>query len=427
LKVVSSIQSQPQTGLKLFNTMTRKKEFFKPLKDNSVKIFTCGPSIHQPVHLGNFKIFLFEDILIRYLEYLGYKVEHVMNLTDIEDEVVFESKKKGIDIKTIIDSVAKTFTKESALLKLKPSTYNPWASDNKDQAVKLIKILLKKGIAYRHKGDVYFDPSKFPNFGKLYGLDMNLWPKKKKRFKKDNYSGLRWNLGDFILWHSCRDGERIFWDEDLGYGRPSWNIQDPAMATKYLGFEIDICCGCSDNLFRHHDYHLAIAEGVSGKTFATYWLHAKDLYVYGKKISKSTGNIVHLGDLLKDGYEPEHVRFYLIYSHYQEKINFTKKDFENTVKKLNELRELVKELMEPDSCGGKSDMNANSLIEELVPKFEECMNNDLDVKYAIDEIFETVSKLISFKRENRLTTIDSNRALTELRKIDEVFQIIFNK
>lgn len=425
--MVNSVQNQPQIGLRLYNTMTRKKELFRPLKDNSVKIFTCGPSIHQPVHIGNFRIFLFEDILIRYLEYIGYKVEHAMNLTDIEDDVVFEANKKGIDIKALINSAADNFTKESALLKLKPSTYNPWASNNVDQAIKLIKILLKKGTAYRYKGDVYFDPSKFPGFGKLYGLDMNLWPKKKKRFKKDNYPGLRWNLGDFILWHGCRDGERVFWDEELGYGRPSWNIQDPAMATKYLGFEIDICCGCFDNLFCHHDYHLAIAESVSGKTFATYWLHAKDLYVYGKKISKSTGNIVHLGDLLKDGYEPEHVRFYLIYSNYHEKMNFTKKDFENTIKKLNELRELVKELMEQDSYGKKSDENANSLIEELVPKFEECMNNDLDVKYAIDEIFETVSELINLKREGRLTKTDCNRVLTELRKIDEVFQIIFNE
>ena len=422
----------PKSGisqLQLYNTMTRKKEPFKSLEDNSVKIFTCGPSIYQRAHIGNYRTLLFEDILIRYLDYLGYKVTRVLNFTDVEDKAVTEAKKQEMDIKELTDEVADNFGKESKQLRLKPPTYNPRSSNSVDQAVKLIRELLKKGMAYWYRGDVFYDPLKFPGFGRLYGLDMSLWPKKKKRFKQDTYPGTRWNLGDFILWHGCSEGESVCWDQVLGSGRPSWNVQDPAMATKYLGYKIDIACGGIDNLYRHHDYNIAVVEGVSGEIFAPFWLHGAHLFVYGKKMSKSIGNIIYPDDLLKDGYTPEHVRFFLIYDHYREKLNFTRKQFSDIVKKLDDLRELVTELNDQKSFDAKSKSNSTSkkLIDELVPNFEECMNNDLDIKCAIDDLIEAHIKLVELKADGKLGKNDSKRIAQDLKKIDSVLQVIFPK
>jgi len=411
----------------LYNTMTRMKEPFKAREDKKVKIFTCGPSIYQRAHIGNYRTFLFEDILVRYLEHLGYKVERVLNFTDVEDKAVEEAQKQERDIKELTEDVATKFNEDITLLRIKQPTHNPRSSTTVDQAVKLIRELLKKEIAYWYEGNIYFDPLKFNGFGKLYGLDMSLWPKKKKRFKKDTYPGMRWNLGDFILWHGCQEGEKVCWDEELGSGRPSWNVQDPAMVTKYLGYKIDICCGGIDNLYRHHDYNLAIVEGVSGETFANYWLHGAHLFVYGKKMSKSTGNILYLEDLLKDGYKAEHVRFYLIYSHYRERLNFTKNQFKKAVKMLDEFKKLVMELIDRTSCNSDAEIDpkAIELIVELIPSFNECMNNDLDVRCAFDDMLETTAKLVKYKQDGKLRNTDCKILERDLREIDSVLQVIF--
>lgn len=407
--------------------MVRKKEPFKPRNDKEVKVFTCGPSIYQRAHIGNYRTFLFEDILIRYLEHLNYKVERVLNFTDVEDKAVEEAKKKGEDIKELTNKVANRFFKETKQLKIKKPTYNPRSSTTVDQALKLIKELLKKGIAYKDKGDIYYDPLKFKGFGRLYGLDMSLWPTKKKRFKKDTYAGMRWNLGDFILWHGCSEGEKVCWDDELGSGRPSWNVQDPAMVTKHLGYKIDICCGGIDNLYRHHDYNLAVVEGVSGEIFANYWLHGGHLFAYGQKMSKSTGNIIYLEDLTKNGYTPTHVRFYLTYGHYREKLNYTCKQFQNVANKLDKFRELVYELSDlkryKEITG--TEPKAKKLIDGLIQGFEECMNNDLDVQCAIDDLMEVVVKLVQYKRDKKLSIKDCRKIKESLITIDNVLQVIF--
>ena len=178
----------------------------------------------------------------------------------------------------------------------------PRSSTSVEQAVYLIRKLLEKGCAYRHKGDIFFDPLKFEGFGKLFRLDMSKWPKTRKRFKQDTYPGRRWNLGDFILWHGCRKGDKVCWDTEIGRGRPSWNIQDPAMISETMGYSLDIFCGGIDNLYRHHDYNIAVMESVSGKELSRYWLHGQHVLVGGKKMSKSLHNIVYPEDLLAQGF-----------------------------------------------------------------------------------------------------------------------------
>jgi cysteinyl-tRNA synthetase len=348
----------------------------------------------------------------------------VLNFTDIEDKAVEEAEKEGMEVHELTEKVANTFYKETELLNILPPTFNPRSSTSVDQAVFLIKGLLKNDIAYWHENDVFYDPLKFKGFGRLYGLDMTKWPKKKRHFKKDTYSGMRWNLGDFILWHGCEEGEKVCWDKELGSGRPSWNVQDPAMATKYLGFQIDIHCGGIDNLYRHHDYNLAVAEGVSGKKFSNFWLHGAHLLLDGKKMSKSKGNIVYLEDLVSKGYTPEHVRFYLIYGHYRGKMNLTEKRFRESAERLDSLRNMIKELKKTKGVK-RSSQEVKTILENIKSDFEITMNNDLDVKAAFDSIYESVRKLLELKNQRKLSDSASKRVIDELRLIDEVLQVIF--
>jgi cysteinyl-tRNA synthetase len=411
--------------LKLHNTMTRKKEIFKPRQKGKVKIFTCGPSIYQRPHLGNWRTFAYEDILVRYLEYLGYDVKRVLNFTDIEDKAVEEAEKEGVDVKVLTENVANTFYEERKLLRIKPPTYNPRSSTSVNQAVFLIKALLKKKIAYWHEGDIFYDPLKFRGFGRLFGLDMSRWPKKKVHFKKDTYSGMRWNRGDFILWHACEEGEKVCFDEELGSGRPSWNVQDPAMATKYLGYKIDIHCGGIDNLYRHHDYNLAVVEGVSGEIFSNFWLHGEHLLLNGKKMSKSKDNVVYTEDLLDKGYSPEHIRFYLLYGHYRRKMNLTDKNFGEAATRLDSISEMIKELKKPKLVA-KSRKETKDIIIQLTQNFEDRMNDDLDVKGTFDGLYDAISQLLDYKKQGKLSDKDCKGIIRKIKKIDNVLNVILN-
>lgn len=412
-------------NLVLYNTLSRKKERFKASDPEVVKIFTCGPSIYQRPHIGNYRTFVYEDILIRYLEYLDYKVKRVLVFTDIEDKAVAAAREKGTSLSELTDGIAEKYYEESKILKLKPPSYNPRSSTTVDQAVKIIKVLLKKGIAYRQGNDIFYDPLKFKGFGKLYGLDMKKWPKKKRRFKKDTYHGMRWNLGDFIIWRGCEAGEDACFDKELGMGRPSWNIQDPAMALKYLGERIDIWCGGIDNLFRHHDYNLAVAEGVTGKKYANYWLHGGHLLVDGKKMSKSLGNIMYTEHLMKKGLKPYHIRLFLMYGPYREKNNYTEEKIMALAGKLDLSRKLIRTVLSPNSVGKGPDTKVIKYIEDLERNFKKYMNNDLDVRSSFDSIFEIMVELGELKKTKQIDKKSITRLKILLRRIDGVLQVLF--
>lgn len=394
--------------------------------DRKVKMFTCGPSVYQRPHIGNYRTFLYEDILHRYLEYLGYDVERALNFTDIEDKAIAEAAREGTSLKELTSRVADKFLEDARLLRMEPATYNPRSSKSIDQVVHLIKALVEKGYAYWHGRDVFYDALKFRDFGRLYGLDMSQWPKRTRRFRKDTYPGVRWNLGDFILWHGHKKEDKVYWETEIGRGRPAWNIQDAAMATKRLGFKIDIYCGGVDNLYRHHDYTIAVVEAVSGEEFAHYWLHGQHLLVEGKKMSKSKGNVIYLDDLLKEGYSPQHIRFYLIYGHYREKMNFTEKRLQKSGKKLDDFREMVKTLTDIEPGVTESNEKAESLINSLNHVFEERMNDDLDVQGAFDDLFEIVSRLVLLRKEDGVSQADCRRIVYRLRRIDTVLQVVFS-
>ena len=414
--------------LHLYNTMSRRKEVFEPLDDKQVKMFTCGPSIYRRPHVGNYRSFLWEDVLQRYLEYQSYEVRRVINFTDVEDKAIAEAEKEGEDVAELTGRVADHFFNDTGLLRIKLPPEIPRSSTSVDQAVELIKILLGKKIAYWHDKDVFFDPLKFEGFGRLYRLDMSRWPKEKKRFRRDTYPGRRWNLGDFILWHGRRDDEGLFWETDIGQGRPSWNIQDPAMVTKHLGYRIDIACGGIDNIYRHHDYNLAVIEAASGEEFSRYWVHGEHLLADGKKMSKSKGNIIYPEDLLQNGLTPLHVRFYLLYGHHRKRMNLTMGSYCKTAEKLDAFRKTVQGLLDPESAAAprkNPEKTASELIDGLLEDFKAYMDDDLRIQGAFDAITDGVLRLASLKRDGRLTAADCRKIQENLGRIDQVLLVIF--
>jgi cysteinyl-tRNA synthetase len=274
----------------VYNTLSKRKEVFVPRDQKRVKLFTCGPSVYRTQHLGNYRTFCFEDVLQRYLEYRGYTVERCINFTDVEDKAIDEAKDEGVSLADLTRPVIDAFLKECDALGIKLPDSIPRATNSVNEAVTLIKQLLDRGIAYWHDGNVYYDPLKHGDFGRVFGLDMSKWPKKRYRFSKDTYNGMRWNYGDFILWHGAQDGDSVYWETEIGRGRPAWNVQDAAMIIKTLGYQIDIHTGGIDNVYRHHDYNRAVLEGASGDEFCRYWMHGEHLIVNGAKMSKSKGN-----------------------------------------------------------------------------------------------------------------------------------------
>jgi cysteinyl-tRNA synthetase len=403
--------------LRIFNTYGKKMETFRPVRKDLVTIFTCGPSVYQRSHIGNFRTFLFEDILVRYLEYTGHKVRRGMNFTDIEDKAIEEASKKSMTVRSLTGENIRRFVREMALLRIKTPDYLPRASESVKEAADIIEKLLDLGIAYRYQGDIYFDPLKVRGFGKLYGLDMNQWPKEKRRFHKDTYPGMRWNLGDFILWHGHKKGDKDYWDTKIGRGRPSWNIQDPAMVSKHFNETLSAYCGGIDNLFRHHDYNLAVLEAVRSFPMARFWLHCQHLYVKGQKMSKSKGNIHYTDTIMNKGYGADELRFFLIYGHYREILDYSDEAMAAAAERLTGFKRNVARIK---ARAGKVAADGKT-AERIMNIFVREMDDDLNVKKA----FEGVNEMLLSGDVKKLNPAAASGIINALKEIDKVLKVIF--
>jgi cysteinyl-tRNA synthetase len=321
--------------------------------------------------------------------------------------------------------VAEVFFREACLLRMRPPAWNPRSSTTVEYAVEIIEELLKRGIAYRHGPDIFFDPLKVPGFGRLYRLDMTRWPKKKRRFRRDTYPGVQWNYGDFILWHGARKKDIVSWETRIGRGRPSWNVQDPAMVIPFLGTSIDIHAGGIDNLYRHHDYNLAIIEALTGREYARYWMHGEHLLIDGRKMSKSRGNIVHLSLLTSRGCTPEEVRFFLIYGHYRDRMNMTRENLDTATGVLRGLRSLVGRLAEGGTKGAPGPILPSLPVHPLEAGFRERMDDDLDVRGAVDRVADSLRALADLHAPGEFPPEEAGVTLAALHRIDGVLQVIF--
>jgi cysteinyl-tRNA synthetase len=419
--------------LTFHNTFTKRREAFVPRASGVVKLFTCGPSVYRRQHLGNYRTFLFEDILQRYLEYRGYTVHRAINFTDVEDKAVEEAREKGVTLQELTQPVIDEFLDSCARLGISlPGGEIPRSTTSVEQAVEMIEALIERGHAYHHDGNVYYDPLTYPGFGEVFGLDMSKWPKKRVRFSRDTYEGLRWNLGDFILWHGNLPDDGFSWSTRLGQGRPAWNVQDPAMISKTLGYEIDIHTGGIDNVYRHHDYNRAVMEGISGSEFCHYWIHGEHLVLEGRKMSKSKGNVLYPQDLFDRGYSQEVVRFSLINGHYRRRLNMTDDYLSEAASRLERIRDLVARTTQPIAASGdesgRPEAEANRtdrVIDELPRLFELNMDNDVQVDRAVEDLHGALSHI--HRRGERFGTSDAQarRVRDHVAAIDRVLGVIY--
>ena len=308
--------------MKFYNSLTRRTEVFEPLDPACVRLYTCGPTVYNFAHIGNFRAYTFEDILRRALEFEGLRVKQVMNLTDVDDKTIRGSREKGVPLRDYTKPYKEAFFADLKTLGIEPAEVYPAATDHIPEMIALIQRLFEKGVAYQSDDkSVYFSVSKFPEYGKLAHLDRE-GMRSGVRIANDEYE--KDAVGDFALWKAWdeKDGD-VWWDSPWGRGRPGWHIECSAMSMKYLGESFDLHTGGIDNLFPHHENEIAQAEAATGRPFVRTWLHCAHLRVNGEKMSKSAGNFFTLRDLLDKGYTGREIRYVLLSAHYRQPLNFT--------------------------------------------------------------------------------------------------------
>lgn len=371
----------------LYNTLTRKIEKFQPLKDKRVGLYACGPTVYDFAHLGNLRTYIFEDILRRVLECNGYRVQQVMNLTDVDDKTIKRAQESGQSLKALTQKYTKAFQEDIKKLNiLSPSLHAP-ATHYIPSMVKLVQKLLARGIAYEKNGSVYFNIQKFKNYGRLSGLNLkNL--KAGARVEVDNYD--KENPADFVLWKKWtkKDGE-VFWPSPWGKGRPGWHLECSAISSKELGQPFDIHAGAVDLIFPHHENEIAQSEAAYGKKLANYWLHGEHLLVEGQKMAKSLNNFFIRRDLEAKGFNPLSFRYLVLTAHYRTKLNFTWEALKSAQNGLEHLQEEMLKLKK------SKEKNRDK---EIKDKFMTLINNDLNIPGALALVWEAIrSKQIDYK------------------------------
>ncbi len=381
--------------IKLYNTPTKKEEVFKPIKKGEVGIYSCGPTVYNYAHIGNLRTFIFSDVLKRVLLFNGYKVKHVMNITDVDDKTIKGSKSEGLSLNEFTKKYEKIFLHDLGELNIILPEVMPRATEHIKEMVNLIKKLLEKGYAYKTDDGIYFSIKKFKDYGKLSGLKKV--KTSKSRIKNDNYD--KENAQDFALWkfHNEED-EDVFWETEIGKGRPGWHIECSAMSMKYLGKQFDIHTGATDLMFPHHTNEIAQSEGATGTKFVNYWVHAGFLTMKEGKMSKSLGNIYTLKDLKEKGFSPLEYRYLTLTTHYRAPLLFSFENLNNAKNSLARLKNIISEIAE-DKKTNKTYLN----------QFEKAINDDLNMPKALAILWNLVR---DEKAEGKLRTI---------KEIDEVF------
>jgi cysteinyl-tRNA synthetase len=384
--------------IKLFNTLGRSLEEFRPIIPGEVKMYTCGPTVWNYPHIGNYRTFVFEDFLKRYLEYRGYHVTQVMNLTDVDDRIIKICKEQNLDnVRSFTKQYEDAFFDDLKFLNFRPADSYPRATDHVPDMVKIIEKLLQNGNAYKAEdGSIYYRIASFPEYGKLSGLVLSEL-KPGARVRVDDYN--KDSAQDFALWKAWdeQDG-RIFWNTSLGKGRPGWHIECSAMSMKYLGEHFDIHTGGVDNIFPHHENEIAQSEAYTGRKFANYWLHADWLLINDQKMAKRLGNFITVKQLRDDGVSGSALRLLFLSSHYRTQQNFTEQSLAQataSVRRLNEFVERLRSMLDAETST-KSDHPTMEKVKVLIQKardnFTAELDNDLDTPQALATVYELVTE-----------------------------------
>jgi cysteinyl-tRNA synthetase len=408
-------------NIHLFNTLTRKKERFVPIEKGKVKMYTCGPTVYDFGHIGNFRAFIFEDLLRRWLEYRGLEVTQVMNLTDVDDKTIKASRKQGVPLGEITERYIKAFFEDVATLNTEKAEYYPRATEHIPEMVALIKKLIDKGYAYRGQdGSIYYDISKFKEYGKLAKIKVeDLKPG--ARVNVDEYA--KEEASDFALWKAWDETDgNVFWETEIGKGRPGWHIECSAMSMKYLGETLDIHCGGVDNMFPHHENEIAQSETATGKKFVNYWLHNEHLLVEGRKMAKRWGNYYTLRDLTAKGYHPMAIRYLLMSTHYRQQLNFTFEGLEAAKSTLERLTNFIRRLLDVDGKGSGEELKP--LIDNVKRGFEEAMDDDLSISVALASLFDFVREVNNLLGGNMLSKKEAEEVYNLMLRFDNVLGVV---
>jgi len=412
--------------LKLFNTLGREKQEFIPIDvdGKTVKIYSCGPTVYNYLHIGNLRAFMFADILKRFLKFKGYNVIHVMNITDVDDKTIRDSKIKGQSLIEFTKFYTKIFIDDLKKLNMDVADIMPKATDHIDEMINLIKKLKENGLTYESNGSTYFKISKSKDYGKLACLKVDdLQENASGRLNNaDEYE--KEDARDFALWKAYDDNDGdVFWETELGKGRPGWHIECSAMSTKYLGESFDIHTGGVDLIFPHHTNEIAQTQGATGKKWVNYWLHNAHLIVNGEKMSKSVGNFFTLKDLLEKGYSPRAIRFELLKSHYRIQLDFREdelKQIPDTLLKFDEVISKLQNINNTKAC----DINANDISKTYLKEFETAMDDDLNISGALAVVFDFIKELNKEIDSGDVNKSNSYIFIETLKKFDDVLGIM---
>jgi cysteinyl-tRNA synthetase len=407
------------TEIHFHNTLSGRTEPFVPLVKGEVRTYTCGPTVYDFAHIGNFRTFVFQDVLRRYLKSRGYRVIQVMNLTDVDDRIIQKAAAAGVSIREFTDKYIQAYLDDRRALNLEPPEYIARATEHIDDMVELIQRLTEKGFTYTSEGSIYFRISKFPAYGKLSKIDV-AGMQTGARVDVDRYD--KDNARDFALWKAPKPGEH-FWETPIGPGRPGWHIECSAMAMKYLGETLDIHSGGVDLTFPHHENEIAESEAATGKPFARYWLHAEHLLVDQEKMSKSVGNFATLRELFAGGQKPSSVRFLLASVPYRRQLNFTPESLQGAASSVERLRTFASRIRSGKFPEGASAAMA-SRAAKTREEFDRGLADDLNTAQALAAIFDLVRDANTAMDRGEFRRGDAAPALAMLEMFDAIFAVL---
>lgn len=409
----------------IYDTKLEKKVALTPADGETIKLYTCGPTIYNFAHIGNLRTYVFEDLLRRTILLSGMKIFHVMNLTDVDDKTIKASKEASLPLKTFTTQFKEAFFQDLRSLRIQPAEVYPAATDHIDEMIRIINSLIKQGYAYvKGEGNVFFRIAKFDEYGALSHLKLEgLQAGASERIDSDEYD--KENLSDFVLWKAYdkeRDGD-VYWEAPWGRGRPGWHIECSAMAMHYLGETLDLHVGGVDNIFPHHENEIAQSEACTGKCFSRHWMHSSHLVVDGKKMSKSAGNFYTLRDLLKKGYHGREVRYLLLTAHYRTQLNFTFEGLDGARHALRRIDDFIDRLHQLHTVLSTG-MMIKPIIEKWQTQFTQHLFDDLNIAPATAALFELIREINILIDKEQLGKNEAHEILEALKQFDLILGVM---
>lgn len=408
--------------LRFLNTYGRKLQKFVPLKRKIVRMYTCGPTVWDYAHIGNFRTYIFQDVLRRYLRFKGFRVIQVTNITDVDDKTIRRSKETAVTLREYTKKYEEAYLADLEALNIERAEHYPRATEHIEEMVALVKKLIRKGFAYEAEGSVYFDISKFKKYGRLSGACMDEL-KAGARVDSDEYS--KDEARDFVLWKGWHpeDGE-VFWETVIGKGRPGWHLECSAMSMTYLGPTFDIHSGGEDLIFPHHENEIAQSEAATGKRFVRLWLHSGMLLVAGRKMAKSSGNFFTLRDLLFKGHDPLAVRYLLMSAHYRAQLNFTEEGLADAQKAVEALRGTYRRVKNIDAKNTRNNTQLRKVLSREEREFEWAMDDDLNTPRALAAVHRTARAVNRAIDQGEVSKKDAAAMCRFFSNLDEVLGIL---